>query len=223
MKITDRKAWGSRPRKALPTVAMSRRTEFIVHHSGGPADQSVRQIQDWCVDGRGFLDIDYNFLVRGTTGEIYEGRGWSAIGSHTVGHNTAGIGVCVIGNDVLTEAAQESVRWLYDQACERAGRPLKIYGHRDLDQTTCPGDDTYRWVHRGGIVNRPHKPARDLHLAHPYLKGPDVHAVQLVIGVTADSIYGPDTAEAVKRWQHAHGLTPDGIVGPKTRRAMRID
>lgn len=32
----------------------------------------------------------------------------------------------------------------------------------------------------------------------------------------ADSIFGPRTAEAVKKWQRDHGLKPDAIIGPLT-------
>ncbi|WP_226570366.1 peptidoglycan-binding domain-containing protein, partial [Bacillus stratosphericus] len=32
-----------------------------------------------------------------------------------------------------------------------------------------------------------------------------------------DGIYGPKTANAVKRFQLMHGLSADGIYGPKTR------
>ncbi len=32
-----------------------------------------------------------------------------------------------------------------------------------------------------------------------------------------DSVYGPKTANAVKRFQSMNGLTADGIYGPKTK------
>src|SRR4051812_22890366 len=46
--------------------------------------------------------------------------------------------------------------------------------------------------------------------------------VQRVVGVSADGVFGPQTARAVKHWQSAHGLTADGIVGPATAQAMGI-
>jgi len=215
MKIISREQWGARPAKAgVQRVPMSRRTEFVVHHSGGPASQSVRAIQDWCIDSRGFLDIDYNFLVRGTTGEIYDGRGWMAVGSHTVDHNTTGIGVCVIGENDLTQAAKDSLHWLYAEAIRSAGHALMVYGHRDLAQTECPGTTIYRWLQVGGI--------RDLKLMSPRMAGPDVRAVQAKLHVSTDGIYGPLTTAAVQIWQRAHHLVVDGIVGPKTRASFGI-
>lgn len=215
MKIISREQWGARaPEPGTKTVAMNARTEFIVHHSGAAADQSVRAIQDWCMDHRKFLDIDYNFLVRGTTGEIYAGRGWSVVGSHTRGHNTAGIGVCVIGTDQLAQTAKESLHALYAEAMRAAGHPLMVYGHRDLDRTECPGPHIYQWLQTGGI--------RDLRLTAPRMAGPDVRAVQVKLHTADDGIYGPITTAAVIRWQQAYHLVADGIVGPKTRASFGI-
>jgi L,D-transpeptidase ErfK/SrfK len=52
--------------------------------------------------------------------------------------------------------------------------------------------------------------------------GPDVRAVQEILQILgyyqgdADGVYGPATAEAVRRFQANHDITPDGIVGPVT-------
>ncbi|HEB7549577.1 TPA: peptidoglycan-binding protein, partial [Campylobacter coli] len=35
-----------------------------------------------------------------------------------------------------------------------------------------------------------------------------------------DGVYGPKTANAVKRFQSVSGLTADGIYGPKTKAKM---
>jgi peptidoglycan hydrolase-like protein with peptidoglycan-binding domain len=49
-----------------------------------------------------------------------------------------------------------------------------------------------------------------------------VSAVQSRIGVSADGVFGPQTAAAVKHYQAAHGLTADGIVGPATAQALGL-
>lgn len=36
-----------------------------------------------------------------------------------------------------------------------------------------------------------------------------------------DSVYGPKTANAVKRFQSVNGLTADGIYGPKTKSKLK--
>jgi hypothetical protein len=153
--IIDRAAWGARRPDSVTRVNPTRRELFVLHHSGGPVTQTVRAIQDWCMNeppnGRGFSDIGYNFLVRGSTGQIYEGRGWDVVGAHTTGYNTVGFGVCVIGTDELSDAAKVAVRWLHAQASARAKHYLILRGHRDLATTgtTCPGPRTHAWLRAG--------------------------------------------------------------------------
>lgn len=152
MNIILRSGWNARQPKNGPTyVSPSKREYFVVHHSGAPATQTVRAIQDWCMDGRGFSDIDYNHLVRATDGTIYEGRGWDVVGAHTTNFNTSGVGICVIGNNEISDAAKRSVRWLYEQYNARCGKTLKVRGHRQLATTgtTCPGDTIYAWLQVG--------------------------------------------------------------------------
>jgi peptidoglycan hydrolase-like protein with peptidoglycan-binding domain len=49
-----------------------------------------------------------------------------------------------------------------------------------------------------------------------------VSAVQSKLGISADGVFGPQTAHAVKSFQGAHGLTVDGIVGPATAQALGL-
>lgn len=149
MNIISRKEWGARAPRSRSTVNWGARTEFIVHYSEGPTTQSVRSIQNFHMDTRGWSDIGYNFLVD-VQGRIYEGRGWLTVGAHAPDHNASGIGVCMIGRDGdATPAAKASIRAVYDEACRRAGRNLAKLGHRDVYATSCPGDQLYAWVRAG--------------------------------------------------------------------------
>jgi peptidoglycan hydrolase-like protein with peptidoglycan-binding domain len=58
---------------------------------------------------------------------------------------------------------------------------------------------------------RPSRPARG-----------GVRALQRIVGVPADGIFGPQTERALKRWQRRHGLAADGIAGPQTRARMGL-
>ena len=57
---------------------------------------------------------------------------------------------------------------------------------------------------------------------HHARRGGGVRALQRVVGVPADGVFGPGTEAAVKRWQRRHGLVADGVVGPQTRSAMGL-
>ncbi len=47
-------------------------------------------------------------------------------------------------------------------------------------------------------------------------RGAAVQTVQRALKISADGVFGPQTAAAVKTFQAANGLKPDGIVGPQT-------
>ena len=147
--IIPRAQWLARAPRSTSTANWSARDAFVQHYSAGPTNQTVRQIQDFHMDTNGWSDIGYNFLVT-ADGRAWEGRGWNRVGAHTADHNGHTIGVCFIGRaGDDTPAARATLRWLYEEACRRAGRILLQRGHRDYNPTTCPGDTLYPWVRAG--------------------------------------------------------------------------
>jgi peptidoglycan hydrolase-like protein with peptidoglycan-binding domain len=58
------------------------------------------------------------------------------------------------------------------------------------------------------------------------VSGPDVRAVQELLKILGyytgdpDGVYGPETADAVRRFQATHDIAADGIVGPATYDAL---
>lgn len=52
--------------------------------------------------------------------------------------------------------------------------------------------------------------------------GPDVVALQRVLGVGADGIFGHATGDALRERQRRLGLAPDGIAGPRTLIALGL-
>ena len=50
----------------------------------------------------------------------------------------------------------------------------------------------------------------------------EIRAVQRIIGVTVDGIFGPKTASALKRWQFMNDLEPTGVADQMTRAKMGL-
>lgn len=52
--------------------------------------------------------------------------------------------------------------------------------------------------------------------------GEAVKALQSILGLTADGVFGPGTEAAVKEHQKGEGLDADGIVGPDTLASLGL-
>ena len=178
--IVPRLSWGADEsiRRAAPSFADQVRFS-IVHHTAGRNDYSrgeaaaiVKGIQLYHVQGNGWNDIGYNFLVD-RFGTIYEGRfGGSernVVGAHAQGFNTGSVGIALLGTYGSTapsraaqEAIAELVSWRLDLAhvdptaaltfvsggSNRfpSGVPVLlrgVSGHRDTGFTECPGNLLY--------------------------------------------------------------------------------
>lgn len=116
LSVTSRDEWGARaPKCAMDTA--STLTSAVVHHTAGSnnyADKAaaMRQIrgdQAYHMDGRGWCDLGYNFVVD-KWGNVYEGRDGSLdvarVGVHASGWNTGTVGVSMLGDySVVTPSA----------------------------------------------------------------------------------------------------------------------
>jgi murein L,D-transpeptidase YcbB/YkuD len=90
---------------------------------------------------------------------------------------------------------------------------------------TTVGGNHFNHVHFGVRISGRVTPGMPM-LTRPYLRGEEVRWIQrrlLELGfgpLDVDGVFGPDTDDAVRRFQGARGLKVDGIVGPRTRRAL---
>lgn len=249
MKIEARKEWGAHSATGMISrTTWGHRVGVLFHHTTGGTGQTPRDIQRVHQEGRGWFDVGYNFLID-VHGNIYEGRGWTAVGAHCEGHNTPWLGVAFIGDfrsghNTLTPKAKAAGAWLYAEACRRARKVLAYRGHQEMSgaATECPGHQVMQWIEvrgpairSGSSTSTPGKHAdttwterivKDL----PVLgKGDDGKAVTRMQGLLniaggpnldLDGDYGPKTETRVEAFQGAEGLTVDGICGPKTWAAL---
>ena len=178
--VVARQAWGAYEsiRRAPPSYAPSLRFA-IVHHTAGENDYTraqapaiVRAIELYHVQGNGWNDIGYNFLVD-RFGTIYEGRyggiDRNVIGAHALGFNTGSVGIALLGtygSRAPSTAAQNALvrllAWRLDLAhvnplglltvisggSERYAKGVPVTlravsGHRDTGYTECPGNALY--------------------------------------------------------------------------------
>jgi peptidoglycan hydrolase-like protein with peptidoglycan-binding domain len=58
--------------------------------------------------------------------------------------------------------------------------------------------------------------------SHGGRHGTSVAALQRALGLSADGVFGRQTARAVREFQRHHGLTADGVVGPATWAALGV-
>ncbi|KAG7486042.1 N-acetylmuramoyl-L-alanine amidase-like [Solea senegalensis] len=146
--------WGAKASRDTP-VPLSLPLPFLyVHHTYEPSSpclsftecsRDMRAMQRYHQEGRGWSDIGYSFVV-GSDGYIYEGRGWRHLGTHTRGHNSIGYGVSIIGNYTATlpsSHAMDLLRYRLTKCAVDGGRlaaNFTIHGHRQVVNTTCPGD-----------------------------------------------------------------------------------
>lgn len=126
---------------------MRKVTEIIVHCSDTPAgrDDRAADIRRWHIDGNGWLDIGYHYVVC-LDGSVEAGRDPIIAGAHCTGHNAQSIGVCYVGGrdvktgkpaDTRTDAQKRSLVLLLRYL--RTKYPdAKIYGHRDFTRKACP-------------------------------------------------------------------------------------
>lgn len=154
--------WGARPPSSEPSLLPYQPSMIIVHHtvsvnnddfSRERSHAHARWVQDLHMDGNGWPDTGYNFLVsRG--GWLAEGRTGSLraltagdgfiLGAHTAGQNDQGIGIANEGSyhdgAVPPDAQWTALVDLCAYACVQYGiPPTELYGHLDFGATLCPG------------------------------------------------------------------------------------
>jgi hypothetical protein len=68
--------------------------KIIVHHSASPQDTTVAQIRDWHVNGNGWSDIGYHYIIL-ADGTLERGRNINRTGAHCKNKNKGSIGICL--------------------------------------------------------------------------------------------------------------------------------
>ena len=120
---------------------------IIIHCSATPEGRDIdaATIRDWHVNGNGWSDIGYHYVIK-LNGEIESGRPLDIAGAHVKGHNADSIGICYIGGadedmnpkDTLLECQEESLRELIFSLRMVWDKHLTIHGHNEYASKACP-------------------------------------------------------------------------------------
>lgn len=255
--IVERDAWGAKPWRSYTPMAHS--VGIVAHHSvtDEDADEAgmMRRIQaeHLANTAEGYVDIGYNFGI-GQSGRLYVGRGWAhrngANGQATVASqmpapelyvgpdigNWNTISAVYLGNgpgeteDIPSDAALETFAWLKGEHLRRFAE-CRVFGHRQIRSTDCPGDALFEWWVVGPAIPpselqtpRPPKaedPATELDTEDLMPKLRDlrvgdhdtiqVRMLQSLLrgrgtGVEVDGDFGPSTAAAIETFMRDRDL-----------------
>ena len=166
--IYTRAQWGADEsiRKGSPSYGQVQLA--FVHHTVGSNSYTpdqvpaiIRGIYAYHVQGEGWSDIGYNFLVD-RFGRTWEGRYGGVdrpvVGAQTLNYNSWSTGVSVLGNYQVaapTQASVDAIKRLLAWKFQLYGIPAvgtvvanghtfnRISGHRDGFSTSCPGQYLY--------------------------------------------------------------------------------
>lgn len=157
MKIISRRQWGARQPRSRSYQDPRSVKELFIHYSESPSatslaaqKQVMRGLQDFHMDGRGWSDIAYNYLVfNGSKPRAFYGRGARVIPAAQANHNTNTIAVCVVmrAGDKLTWRTKLQLRrlvWHLRRKVIKRNVPVKP--HSAVTQTSCPGDQLRAFI-----------------------------------------------------------------------------
>jgi hypothetical protein len=167
--VISRAAWGADEslrfgadgRETWP-VAYQPVEHVIIHHADtanfNDPVLEMRSIYYFHTITRGWGDIAYNYLID-FMGNVYEGRvgGENAVGGHAEGYNAGSCGICLMGRffeDGATPEMHAGVVWAASWAARNFDPSSSaqfydipdlpaICGHRNVNNTSCPGDEFY--------------------------------------------------------------------------------
>ena len=120
---------------------------IVLHCSATPEgkDYSVETIRDWHVNGNGWSDIGYHYVIR-LDGSVELGRPIDKAGAHVKGHNKTTVGVCYIGGcdegmlpkDTMTEDQACAFEEIVNGVRCLFGKDITIHGHNEYSNKACP-------------------------------------------------------------------------------------
>ena len=118
-------------------------THLIIHCTDSPdsaINVGVNQVRDWHVNGNGWSDIGYHWLID-KQARICQGRKEKTSGAHARGYNSISVGMVWVGRNDCHEKQWTSLVLKGAEIVRRFDIPVEnILGHCELPgvSKTCP-------------------------------------------------------------------------------------
>ena len=133
---------------------------LTVHHTGSDEPVFIKKDDD-AVEAlnnilqghleRKFEDIGYHFVID-YTGKVWEGRSIKYEGVHVQNQNEGNIGIALFGSFEIQEPSGEQLDSLFRliSGLRRiySIKLHRIFGHKDIGKTLCPGVHLYKQLER---------------------------------------------------------------------------
>lgn len=124
----------------------------VIHHAGltKDVDIDVPSIHDMHLRN-GWAGIGYHFVVH-KDGFIEQARPLEYVGAHAYKNNQYTVGICMTGNYDIGYPPPEQILAVEEltaaifQKYKIKPEEYTIFGHRDLNDTKCPGDNFYPYL-----------------------------------------------------------------------------
>jgi hypothetical protein len=171
----SRDKWNARKPRSITPLVLSRQKGTAVHYSAGLGDSRanhaecfsvVQGIQRFHMDGRGWADIAYSFLVC-IHGGIFvgRGRGVRTAANGTNAGNAEYHAVCFLGGDRagradVTEEGKAAIRRAVLD-CNDWADVNRVVPHSSFKPTECPGNELRAWISAGMPVQEDELPTID--------------------------------------------------------------
>lgn len=141
--------------------AKRKETRFLVVHCSATQpkqDIGAAEIERWHRQRR-FLAIGYHYVIR-RDGTLEKGRPDDTVGAHVEGHNSASVGICLVGGvdakmkaqDNFTPEQYETLHSLLGDLRVKYPK-AEVLGHRDFPQVAkdCPSFDVKGWLKKNPL------------------------------------------------------------------------
>jgi len=135
--------------------------KLTLHHSATPLlfeddlGLKLRNMQSWGARDRNWWDIPYHFIIA-LDGSVLEARDYNFVGDTNTRYDPTGhFLINCYGNYNDAEPNEKQLATIANlmawAAVEFKIDPLKIYGHCDLAQTSCPGKNLHKYITDGSL------------------------------------------------------------------------